>query len=167
GAGGEALVELGGRDVDAFAVWLTAEHDRQRHDADLVALPEVGRQLGVRVGDEPDHCSSGSASRASSPAATVGKAAVAAVSFSASFAAAARNLYMIIADPISAKRNRPADGSGPHRFGRSNAHQIAAATIQMTAATCVPMSARRDLSALAPATPRAIGKDARTPATPP
>src|SRR5436190_20459352 len=69
-----------------------------------------------------------------------------------------RNLYRIIVEPISANSSNPSEGSGPQRFGRSAPHQIAADATQMTHATCVPMSARRDLSALAPATTMSIGK---------
>ncbi len=49
-----------------------------------------------------------------------------------------------MAEPISANRSSPIEGSGPQRFGRSAPHQIAADATQMRHATCVPMSARRD-----------------------
>src|SRR6266508_6578092 len=114
---------------------MVVDDDRQRYHRDLVALPQVARQLRVGIGDEPDHATSLAGVRA-----------------------AARNLYRIIVEPISANRSSPIEGSGPHRFGRSAAHQIADDAIQMRHATWVPMSARRDLSALAPATTMSIGK---------
>jgi hypothetical protein len=71
GTGLEPLVELGLRDVDAFLVRVVVDHHGQRHDRDLVAIPQVAGQLRVGVGDEPDH----------------------ATSFAATIRAAARNLY--------------------------------------------------------------------------
>src|SRR5262249_20903188 len=132
----ETLVELGRGDVDALEERLVVENDGDRHHADVVPPAQVRRQLGARVGDEPDHCC---------PATDT-------------VLAAARNLYRIIVEPITAKRKSPTDGSGPQRFGRSASHHTSAEMIQTMHATWVPRSARRDLSALAPATARSIGK---------
>jgi hypothetical protein len=39
GAGRKTLVELGGRDVDALTVRVAIDHNRQRHDPDVVSHP--------------------------------------------------------------------------------------------------------------------------------
>ena len=61
----EAGIELVGVQVDALGELLAVDGDRERHDLDAVPLGQRRRELGVRVGDDPDHSS---ASLAGSPA---------------------------------------------------------------------------------------------------
>ena len=51
----EAGVEGVGVEVDPFEVVHAVDRDRQGHDLHAVPLGQLGRQLGVGVGDQPDH----------------------------------------------------------------------------------------------------------------